>query len=252
MFGDNSLGFTNEKEIIDYLNSSMYFDNLNTNFKSFLSFLFNKNLTGKIIKAYKITGCVKPDILIVIDDINKYVSVKKGSGNSVHQEKLFEFESFLINNNISQIIIDYLKEFHYGDGSTDGNGGERIRASCWKLQNPQKVIMINRALNTEIILVKLLYRFLFIGNIKNAPVVDIIYHGNIDNGIWASRDEIISFLITNRNNSGTVHFSNLSYQVWNRCLNHNNNTENRRHIMQIKWQNLRNNFVEITNNRLSE
>ena len=91
MFGDNSSGFANENEIIDYLNNTKYVDNLNSNFKAFLSFLFSQNLNGKTVSAYKPTGQVKPDIGIIIDENEKYVSVKKGSGNSVHQEQLVEF-----------------------------------------------------------------------------------------------------------------------------------------------------------------
>ena len=39
MFGDNSSGFINENKIIEYLNSTKYFNKLNINFKSFLTFL---------------------------------------------------------------------------------------------------------------------------------------------------------------------------------------------------------------------
>jgi len=250
MFGDNSSGFANENEIIDYLNTTKYYDNLNGNFKSFLSFLFRQNLNGKIIKAYKPTGQVKPDIGIIIDESEKYVSVKKGSGNSVHQEQLVQFESFLNTCGVSNEIINHLKEFHYGDGSTDGNGGDRIRASQWQAQNPQKITQINDALNTENMLMESLNRFLFMGNIPNAPIVDILYHGNIENGLWASREEIIEHLIPNRNHTTTVHFSNLTYQVWNRNLNYNPKTANRRHTMQLKWPSLTNDLIDITEKRL--
>jgi hypothetical protein len=250
MFGDNSSGFANENEIIDYLNNTKYVDNLNSNFKAFLSFLFSQNLNGKTVSAYKPTGQVKPDIGIIIDENEKYVSVKKGSGNSVHQEQLVEFESFLDSCGVSKRIINYLKEFHYGDGSTDGNGGERIRASQWQAQNLTKITQINIAINTPDILMESLNRFLFIGNIPDAPVVDVVYHGNIEDGLWASREEIIEYLIPNHNNATTVHFSNLTYQVWNRNLNYNPKTANRRHTMQIKWPSLTKDFINITEKRV--
>lgn len=140
IFGDNSDGFANENEIINYLNSIKKFDDINSNMKEFLSFLFCRNLNGCIISAYKPKGMVKPDVAITINGVTKYVSVKKGSGNSVHQEPISTFETFLKNNNVSYQIITYLKEFHYGDSSTNGNGGTRISAPVWISNNYAKMI----------------------------------------------------------------------------------------------------------------
>jgi len=244
--GDNSDGFANETEIINYINNKQYFDNLNDNMQDFISFLFEcDDLSGCRMYASKPTGTVKPDIAIRIDNVTKYISVKKGAGNSVHQEQLVQFVSFLDVCGVSEHIINYLKEFHYGDGSTDGNGGDRIRASQWQAQNLSKIIQINAALNTPNMLLESLNRFLFVGNLPNAPVVDIVYHGNIEHGLWASREEIIEFLIPNQNNATTVHFSNLTYQVWNRNLNYNPNTAGRRHVMQIKWASMTDDLINI-------
>lgn len=249
MLGDNSDGFANEIEIIDYLNKTRLFDNLNNNFKVFLEFLFNENLTGKTIFSYKPEKQVKPDIAIIINNNTKYVSVKKGSGNSVHQEKLKEFEKFLDNCNISKKIIEYLKEFHYGDGSIDGTGKLRIKATQWQKENFEKIKMINSSFNTQNMLRKFFDRFLFVGNIPGAPIVDVIYHGNIEKGLWANKTEIINYLLNNPVSSTTVHFSNLTYQVWNRNLKFNPNTEDRRHIMQVKWTSITKDFINITKNR---
>lgn len=64
MFGDNSSGFANENEIMDYLNTTKQFERLNPSFKSFLSFAFKENLNGKTIVVHKTSGQVKPDIII--------------------------------------------------------------------------------------------------------------------------------------------------------------------------------------------
>lgn len=249
MFGDNSDGFANETEIVTYLNTIKFFDNLNTNFKSFLSFLFDTPLDGMIVSAFKPTGQVKPDIAITINGITKYISVKKGSGNSVHQEQLALFVSFLSCSSISAQTITYLREFHYGDGSTDGNGGTRINAVEWQAQNLNKVTQINSDLNTDIMLYKLFDRFLFIGNLPNAPVVDAIYHGNLNEGLWANRSEIIYHLLSKSNTATTIHFSSLTYQVWNRNLNYNPKTTIRRHVMQIKWPSLTDDLLQIKRKR---
>ena len=60
IFGDNSDGFTNELEIINYINAKRTFENLNSNMKEFLTFLFGRNLSGYNVTATKPKGQVKP------------------------------------------------------------------------------------------------------------------------------------------------------------------------------------------------
>ena len=248
--GDNSDGFANETEIINYINTAKYYENLNGNMKAFLSFLFRGiSIDGFSIHATKPAGMVKPDVAITINKETRYVSVKKGSGNSVHQEKLDIFENYLRYCGISETVITYLKEFHYGDGSTDGNGGNRISANDWLSTNDRKVTEINRAFSTPDFLASFFDRVLFIGNVSPAPVVDAVFHGNINNALWASRKEIITYLLNQRNTSSNIHFSKLTYQMWNRNLNYNPNTANRRHVMQIKWASMSDDLMCIKRTR---
>ena len=143
----------------------------------------------------------------------------------------------------------FKKEFHYGDGSTDGNGGNRISANDWLSANYQKATEINKAFSNPDFLIGIFDRFLFVGNVSSAPVVDAIFHGNINNALWASRNEIITYLLAQRNMSTNIHFSKLTYQVWNRNLNYNPNTVNRRHVMQIKWASMSDDLMYIKRTR---
>ena len=56
----------------------------------------------------------KPDIIIEINNKRKNVSIKKGSGNSVHQEDIDLFIDFLTTLNISEKakneLLKYLQE----------------------------------------------------------------------------------------------------------------------------------------------
>lgn len=250
IIGDNSDGFANETEIINYINTAKYYENLNGNMKAFLSFLFHGiNIDGFPIHATKPAGMVKPDVAITINSETRYVSVKKGSGNSVHQENLNVFENYLRYCGINETVIMYLKEFHYGDGSTDGNGRNRVSANDWLSANCKKAVEINRVFSSPNFLISFFDRVLFIGNVSPAPAVDAVFHGNINNALWASRDEIITYLLTQRNTAANIHFSKLTYQVWNRNLNYNPNTANRRHVMQIKWASMSDDLMNITRNR---
>ena len=129
-------------------------------------------------------------------------------------------------------------------------GEKRFKSSIWIKNHQNETLQINEFLNSERTLKKCLDRFLFAGNIENAPIVNAIYHGTIENGLWASKEEIFEYLIPNKkNNLLSIHFSNLNYQVWNRNLKFNPRTENRRHVMQIKWSSLAKDLENIKNKR---
>lgn len=76
-----------------------------------------------IILAEKIQGRHKPDIKFIIKSTDYKISVKKGSGNSVHQEKIDSFISFCEEYlDMPQQVKEALLLFVYGDGTIDGSG----------------------------------------------------------------------------------------------------------------------------------
>lgn len=252
--GSNKDGFKNENDIIEYINQVKNFNDMNDNIKSFLSFLFDDiDLNGKTISASKpknFSKNIKPDIIISTSNITKYVSLKKGSGNSVHQETLSDFEKFLTSTRINKQTIQYLKEFHYADGTIDGTGSKRINAKDFTKKYPDKIKQISCDFNNPEILRILINRFLFTGTLDNAPKVDAIYHGTVFSGHWATSKEVLEYLLKISQKDDRVSFSHLVYQPWNRCLNFNPKTENRRHTMQIKWASLEKDLVTIEQEHL--
>ena len=101
-------GFVNENIIVEYLNGKL-FHSLNSNFQSFLRFIFDSQLSDDTIvcsQKHNKSG-EKPDITIGVQTKAsiKYVSIKKGSGNSVHQENLQDFTEFLYSIGIDSSII---------------------------------------------------------------------------------------------------------------------------------------------------
>ena len=104
-------GFINEKALREYINNNT-FDSYNTNIQAFLKFVFGSKLNPNLpFIAKKKAGQVKPDLCIRHNGIEKYISVKKGSGNSVHQEKIEVFFPF-IHNILGYTALNYLKIFH--------------------------------------------------------------------------------------------------------------------------------------------
>lgn len=239
-------GFLNEKELINYIDKK-YFNNYSNNIKNFLIFLFDGKINkNEIFESKKVNGQVKPDILISHNNITKYVSVKKGSGNSVHQESINDFFPY-ISKVLDSQSLEYLKLFHYGDGTTDDSGEIRYNANECKKRYSREISYLNSKLNSWENLKKFINRFLFLGNVGYISV-DAIYHGSIYDGNWASREEILLYIKKTSFNTNTVHFGPLSYQVWGRNENRTAIHPDRRYVMQVKWSSLLNDLRNIRGN----
>ena len=186
----------------------------------------------------------KSDILIKINNRIRGISIKKGIKNSVHVEPISEFINFLITNNVSRNnIIEYLK-FHYADGSTNGKGLKRISAEEYKVKNQDKIDKINNEINNEKLLIKAIDRFILRGNNSFFPI-DALVYGEINDFIFITKEDIIDIILSKKDiYSSTVHFSVLTVQPKNRCLNYNVKYEKDRFSIQIKWYNLFDDIME--------
>lgn len=251
VIGDNSLGFDNEKAIRDALNMKRY-ESINPNLRHFLDDMFKgHSLAGKWVHATTITQRMKPDFYVTIDGIpgGKYVSVKMGSGNSLHQESLNDLISFLENEKVLPQIIDDLKRYHWSDGTNDNTGLDRLPAKTFAKQNKALVKRLNTYFNKDSIRTKMIERFIFKGNYPNAPEADYLYHGTVHNGVWASRKEIFDFVKTLKGDSNCFSIGPLTYQAWNKNLERKPAAEHKRHQMQVKWGKLAEALIEITSRR---
>lgn len=236
-------GFVNEEKLKEYINSKTYSD-YNPNIQKFLFFTFGKNFdSSKTFVAKKKTGQIKPDLSIIHNGIEKCISVKKGSGNSVHQEKIdvfFPYVETLIDTN----TLNKLKKFHYGDNTINDTGVIRYTAAECKNKYSKEISYLNSKFNHWDKLESFLERFLFIGNVGTLSV-DIIYHGTIDDGLWATKDEIKKYIKNNTFCENVVHFGPLTYQVWGRNEKRKAKHPDRRYVMQIKWGSLAKDLKKI-------
>lgn len=241
-------GFKNEIDLREYINNH-YFSDYNDNIMNFLKFLFNNslNLEEKFF-ASKPIGQVKADLEIKHNNITKYVSIKVGSGNSVHQEAIEVFFPF-IEDHFGDKILNYLKLFHYGDDTIDDTGKERYSAAECKKRYSNQIENLNNYFNNWLHLNIFLDRFLFRGNTKNGTIVDCIYYGTVEKGLWASRDEIKNYFKNNEFKSNNLHFAALTYQVWGRNNNFKALHPERRYTMQVKWGSIEENLKKITEER---
>lgn len=235
-------GFKNEFDFVLSLNGKKVKE-LNPMLKDLITNLFGNIDDESIIKCWKNHYKQKSDIFVKINNIMKGISIKLGYKNSVHVEPISSFIHFLIENNIPKdIIIEYLK-YHYADGTTNGSGENRISSEEYKNKYPSKIKLINKYFNNEVLLFKVIDRFILQGNNYKFRI-DALISGTPDNFVWLNQNQIIDILIRNKNfESNGIHFSKLFIQPEARNLNYNKFHENKRYCIQIKWYSLSDDII---------
>ena len=244
----NNKGRLIETEIIDHINEKKYINKMNNNIAEFIKFIFEFNVDNTEISAKKYYCNYKPDIVITADNVDKYISIKYGNNNSVHQEHIYSFCNFLKENSVSQNILNKLLFFHYNDGTYNNTGTCRKSAQEFYNDFPVIAAEINESLNNKI-LAPLIDRILFTGEYSNIPSVDYIYHGDLLSGVWARKNEIINYLTSNKPLSLAIHVSKLYYQSLQRNSHFSLKDEFRRYYIQFKWYSAKNDLIEISKKR---
>ncbi|WP_414045961.1 hypothetical protein ACMGE5_06450 [Macrococcus equi] len=266
--GSNKHGNLNEKLIVENLNGKK-FSQLKTHFKTFILSICNDNNINLdkndiIFSEFEHNPRVKPDFYIIIKEMKFAISCKLGSGNSVHQETIQQFTQFLREDlNAPSYIIENIRYYVWADGTIDGSGPldkdvdgkiiSRFTASEFKKLFPQKrleLLSFFKANEKPI-----LERFIFQGASKNKslnneplPMVDYVYHGNSEGGVWLSKEEIIDYHITNsnlnlENPKATLPVGRMTLQAWN--ISKEGKTEHKRGVIQAKYGNMKNDFSQL-------
>lgn len=236
-------GFDNEFAFVLELNNKAI-NELTPLCRDLIETIFPNEKEDSIIKCWRNHLPQKSDILVKINNKMRGISIKKGMKNSVHVEPISKFISFLISNNVSRdSIIEYLK-FHYADGTTNGKGVKRISTEEYKVQNQAKIDKVNREINNEKLLRKAVDRFIIQGNNSLFPISALIC-GEVDAFVFITKEDIVNTILSKKDNySSTIHFSVLTVQPKNRCLNYNSKYEKDRFCVQVKWYNLFDDIIE--------
>ena len=248
-FNNDKNGYRNEIEFVKLINGKKYVE-LDYKIQLFIDDLFKNFDKEKIIRCIKNDKLQKYDIIIQIGDIKKRISIKKGVKNSVHTEPISEFIHFCIENKMPRkLVINFLK-YHYADGTTNGTGQIRMTIDDYKKTHQQEIDEINEFINQESFLKNAIRRFVIRGRNSNYDIDAIIY-GVPEDFIWINVKDIYEILLSKKNiYSTSVHFSTLTYQPLNRCINRNSKYKKDRFISQIKWYNICDDIIEQMNNKI--
>jgi hypothetical protein len=238
-------GFENEDRIIEALNGKE-FNELNYNLQQLIKDSFSQYY-GKI-EAIKQAGQNKSDLKISIGNESHTYSIKKGTGNSVHQEPIEPFLEFLAQNyGIDVEMKNNLRLFIWGDGTLDGTGkiSDRLSAPQFKKQYPQVIETIQNFFNS--IKKQLIKRFLIEG-VKSDSSAEFVYYGTAQSGVCCKSDKIVDWIVNN-NSRGAISIGKLTFQAWNRNINGGDKSEKKRGVIQLKWGSIKDDIVMIANEK---
>lgn len=224
-------GFENEKQIIEILNSEE-FDGLSEALKKVL-IKINKGQIPESISAKRYAGTDKADLSVVLDKKEYYLSVKKGTGNSIHQEPIEDFIKFLqLNFEDDETVFNDLRHFIWGDKTLDGTGNieDRIGAVKYKKEYPDRIINIQSYFDKY--KKELLKRFLITGAVSDKKP-DYLFYGTKDKCKTISDDEMLDFVLSIKKKP--ISLGVLTFQAWNRNINGGDKSEHKRGQIQLKW-----------------
>lgn len=256
---NNSHGFANEIKISQTLDQKT-FCNLNDNLKKFILKICSDHkieINGNtVIHSYCERKNLKQDIYIKIHEKIFGISVKRGKGNSIHQEKCEDFVRYIEKE--CNATIDLQNEwrfFIWADGTLDGTGdttkktkdGKILSRFCGKIYStlyPERQKKLQNFIdgNQE----KLIRHFLFGEQCETQPGnnVHYLYYGDADNGSWASKEELILYLLKKSSNKKRVlDLCGLGIQVWN--VSQKGTSEKKRGQIQVKYSQLSEDLEKI-------
>lgn len=238
-------GFENEDKIIEALNGKSI-DELNSNLQQLIKESF-VNYQGTI-EAIKQAGQNKSDLKITIANESHTYSIKKGTGNSIHQEPIEPFLEFLSQNyGIDEEMKNSLRLFIWGDNTLDGKGNisDRLSAPQFKKKYPQTIDSIQAFFNT--IKTPLIKRFLIEG-VQSTSSAEYVYYGTVEDGVCCKSDKIVDWIVNN-NSKGAISIGKLTFQAWNRNINGGDKSEKKRGVIQLKWGSIKDDIVVISNEK---
>ncbi len=235
-------GFDNETSIRESIHNKRFYD-INDNLKKNLLAKIHPSVNeNDIFFCEKKGGSAKPDILIKINQNKYFISIKTGSGNSVHQENIDEFISFLDEEtNLTIEIANNLRYFIWGDGTLDGSAdfNQRKNANTIIKENSKLTESLQNYFNRNKEI--LIDRFIKTGADKNSEPADYIYYGSKLNGIASKSDKVVGYLSGLKKRPLSV--GGLNFQAWNRILDGNKNFEWKRGDIQLKWGNIEKDLI---------
>lgn len=173
--------------------------NLSNNLHNMMKILFGALDDEEIVHCELIDDIIKPDFVITYRGVKKYVSMKSGQAETIHQEFIKNFILFLRSKNISIKTQQTILLYQYGDGTMDGTGEKRLNYLDTRVALRNRIFEANIELNKDpYFVLEVIKRCLFVGNMENAIPIDAIYFGDYQYGVVATVRQITKHILLRR------------------------------------------------------
>jgi len=183
----------------------------------------------------------KADIKIKINNEIKGVSIKTGIYCSMHQESKDSLYPFLRKIGVEENIIKKLNDFILGYVN-----GERVDSKTYMFFHNEEIKKIKESLNRYYIKTNLILRFIFQGTEIQKYDCDAILYGTPEKFIWATKDEVLEYLINySEEKENVINFGALNIKCYDRNLRNNLSRVSKQNEIQIKWYTLENDLINI-------
>lgn len=228
-----------EVEIVDRLNGKRVKD-LSHNLRNLMNALYGV-LDGKqTVAAEVIEDYIKPDFVITYRGEKKYVSMKTGRAETVHQEYIKSFVLFLRSLGVSKRTQQTILLYQYGDGTLDGSAKERIEYNRFRLMMEKRIEEANEELNqSKEFVMKVIERCLILGTLENAIPIDCVYFGDCEFGHVATKKQIAKHIqYGNWKWMKNLHIGPLQIRPHARYVGKEIRNPKRRERVDLYWPNL--------------
>jgi hypothetical protein len=188
-------------------------------------------------------GLTKKSDVTVLKNLGPFtrLSVKSGSGNSVHQENIHQFVAFLQEIGAKDEEIEALLFFHWGDGTQDGTASvsSRMTSHQIKIKHPEVISSVDALF--ERFKLQIVTRAMQ-GDVDGTEPQYLLYCNDskaAQRFLMTSMSKVIAFHNGLPAESSTIQIGHLNFQNWNRCLSGQELISNKhRNDIQFKWGNM--------------
>ena len=232
-------GHVNELLISESMNGKQLSD-INMNLQSMLKTIFPSISASDVVESKVIDDFNKPDIVVSVKGISRNISIKTGHSNEVHSEYIDTFVDYLRSKNISEETIKTLLLFHYGDGTTDGTGTDRMNTMELNYHLQDKIKKANEELNKSYdFIYEFVFRTMIQGRDPNAPCVDYFYIGTQDYGSLCCIHQLRTYVYKKCwNFFNCIHIGPIFIKPRARYADKKINSERLRRLCVCYWPNL--------------
>lgn len=190
---------------------------------------------NNFIKVIKYISGKKNILIINIDNEKYYVTILTKNEEIIYDDTIYHFINILRKFKFSTSQINNLLYFHWGDTTLNNSGKIRYSSKDLYEHNHKLFVDINNSFNKQTILLNLLEQLLFVDEIYQKPISNIIIL-NKDKMISFKKVFFLNLLVNNKYYKfSDVHIGPFSFQNKRRNLAFNKHFEYRRLNVLIKW-----------------